>query len=28
VFYDIYKNKKIVQSIQTKEALSWVTFCR
>ena len=26
VFYDIYKNKKVVQSIQTKESLSSVTF--
>ena len=26
VFYDIYKNKKIVQSIQTKESLTSVTF--
>jgi protein NEDD1 len=28
IFYDIYKNKRIVQSIVTKEALSCVTFCR
>ena len=26
VFYDIYKNKKIVQSIQTKEPLTWISF--
>jgi len=28
VFYDIYKSKKVVQSIQTKEPLSWITFAR
>ena len=28
VFYDIYKNKRVVQSIQTKEALSCISFWR
>lgn len=28
IFYDIFKNKRIVQSIKAKEALSWITFWR
>ena len=28
IFYDIYKNKKVVQSIETKEPLSCISFWR
>jgi len=28
IFFDIFKNKRVVQSIKAKEALSCISFCR